>query len=91
MQNSVAEAVPCGRKARPPRSGLRDVTIAFRLGGGVTYTAVEKASLSVADGEFVAIVGSDRLRQVDAAQCRRRTAFAVARARRRFSARSSPI
>jgi len=36
---------------------LSDVTIAFRLGGGGSYTAVAGASLSVADGEFVAIVG----------------------------------
>jgi NitT/TauT family transport system ATP-binding protein len=36
---------------------LRDVTIAFRLANGGTYTAVEKASLDVADGEFVSIVG----------------------------------
>ena len=36
---------------------LRDVTISFRLGEGGVYTAVEKASLSVADGEFVTIVG----------------------------------
>lgn len=36
---------------------LKDVTITFRLGDGGTYTAVEQASLSVADGEFVSIVG----------------------------------
>ena len=36
---------------------LSDVTIAFRLAGGGSYEAVERASLSVADGEFVAIVG----------------------------------
>jgi NitT/TauT family transport system ATP-binding protein len=36
---------------------LVDVTVAFRLGGGATYTAVENASLAVGDGEFVAIVG----------------------------------
>src|SRR5436309_2664623 len=36
---------------------LRDLTVAFRLADGATYTAVERASLSVADGEFVAIVG----------------------------------
>jgi len=36
---------------------LRDATVAFRLADGRTYTAVEKASLDVADGEFVAIVG----------------------------------
>jgi NitT/TauT family transport system ATP-binding protein len=36
---------------------LADVTIAFRLADGGSYEAVERASLSVADGEFVAIVG----------------------------------
>ena len=36
---------------------LSDVSIAFRLAGGGTYTAVERATLNVADGEFVAIVG----------------------------------
>ncbi|PWB58679.1 MAG: mannosyltransferase [Bradyrhizobiaceae bacterium] len=40
-----------------PAVALGDVTIAFRLGGNAVYTAVEQASLSVADGEFVAIVG----------------------------------
>ena len=33
------------------------MTVAFRLADGGTYTAVEGTSLSVADGEFVAIVG----------------------------------
>jgi NitT/TauT family transport system ATP-binding protein len=36
---------------------LRDLTVAFRLADGAAYTAVERASLSVADGEFVSIVG----------------------------------
>jgi NitT/TauT family transport system ATP-binding protein len=36
---------------------LSDVSIAFRLAGGGGYTAVERATLNVADGEFVAIVG----------------------------------
>ena len=36
---------------------LADVTIAFRLADGGTYEAVEQATLNVADGEFVAIVG----------------------------------
>jgi NitT/TauT family transport system ATP-binding protein len=36
---------------------LSDVTIAFRLAGGRSYEAVQHASLDVADGEFVAIVG----------------------------------
>jgi NitT/TauT family transport system ATP-binding protein len=40
-----------------PAIALHDVTITFRLGKGVTYTAVSEATLSVADGEFVAIVG----------------------------------
>lgn len=57
MQDSVAEAVRSDAKPPAPAIGLADVTIAFRMGGGATYTAVEKASLSVADGEFVAIVG----------------------------------
>ncbi len=36
---------------------LAAVSIAFRLADGGSYTAVEQASLAVADGEFVAIVG----------------------------------
>jgi len=36
---------------------LDGTTVAFRLAGGRTYTAVETANLAVADGEFVAIVG----------------------------------
>jgi sulfonate transport system ATP-binding protein len=36
---------------------LQDATVAFRLAGGRVYTAVEKANLNVASGEFVAIVG----------------------------------
>jgi NitT/TauT family transport system ATP-binding protein len=36
---------------------LSDMSISFRLAGGGSYTAVERAALSVADGEFVAIVG----------------------------------
>lgn len=36
---------------------LEQTTVAFRLAGGRVYTAVDKADLAVADGEFVAIVG----------------------------------
>ena len=36
---------------------LGDVGVAFRIAGGGSYTAVERATLNVADGEFVAIVG----------------------------------
>ena len=41
----------------PTAVALEEATVAFRLGDGRVYTAVEKASLSVAQGEFVAIVG----------------------------------
>jgi NitT/TauT family transport system ATP-binding protein len=44
-------------KAENDAVTLRDVTIAFRLADGGTYTAVQNASLDVADGEFVSIVG----------------------------------
>src|SRR5215831_17902738 len=40
-----------------PAVTLRDLTVSFQLADGSTYTAVERASLSVADGEFVSIVG----------------------------------
>jgi NitT/TauT family transport system ATP-binding protein len=36
---------------------LDEVTVAFRLAGDRVYTAVERASLAVEHGEFVAIVG----------------------------------
>jgi NitT/TauT family transport system ATP-binding protein len=36
---------------------LTDVSVAFRLADGGSYVAVERATLDVADGEFVAIVG----------------------------------
>ena len=36
---------------------LEETKVAFRLGDGRLYTAVEKANLTVAQGEFVAIVG----------------------------------
>ncbi len=57
MGASAAEALPAGAKHAAPAVALHDVTITFRLGKGVTYTAVSDATLSVADGEFVAIVG----------------------------------
>src|SRR6516165_9324762 len=41
----------------PPAVALSQVTVTFRLAGGGTYPAVERASLAVAAGEFVAIVG----------------------------------
>jgi NitT/TauT family transport system ATP-binding protein len=41
----------------PPAVALAEVTVTFRLADGGAYPAVEGASLSVGDGEFVAIVG----------------------------------
>jgi sulfonate transport system ATP-binding protein len=51
-----------GDSGRPAPSGvhaitLANVTVAFRLADGGTYPAVERTCLSIADGEFVAIVG----------------------------------
>lgn len=43
--------------AAPTAVALQDATVAFRLAEGRVYTAVEKANLNVAPGEFVAIVG----------------------------------
>jgi len=41
----------------PKAVALEDATVAFRLSDGRVYTAVERAQLAVAQGEFVAIVG----------------------------------
>jgi NitT/TauT family transport system ATP-binding protein len=41
----------------PTAVALEDAKVAFRLADDRVYTAVEKAHLSVAQGEFVAIVG----------------------------------
>src|ERR1700693_5095810 len=41
----------------PTAVALQAATVAFRLADNRLYTAVEKASLGVAPGEFVAIVG----------------------------------
>src|SRR6266404_6176932 len=43
--------------AQPAAVVLDDATVAFRVAGDRVYTAVERANLSVAHGEFVAIVG----------------------------------
>jgi NitT/TauT family transport system ATP-binding protein len=41
----------------PTAVALEDTTVAFRLAAGRVYTAVEQANLTIAPGEFVAIVG----------------------------------
>src|SRR5215469_1821263 len=43
--------------AKAPAVALADVSIAFRLADRGMYEAVQHATLSVADGEFVSIVG----------------------------------
>jgi NitT/TauT family transport system ATP-binding protein len=45
-----------GKPAAVPVA-LADITIAFRLAGGASFTAVQGASLAVGEGEFIAIVG----------------------------------
>src|SRR6267154_2003224 len=52
----MAAASSAARAANAAVS-LSDVSVAFRLSDGGTYTAVERATLEVADGEFVSIVG----------------------------------
>src|SRR5712671_3786330 len=44
-------------KTTPTAVALDDATVAFRLADDRVYTAVERARLAVAHGEFVAIVG----------------------------------
>jgi NitT/TauT family transport system ATP-binding protein len=56
MADGIAAASNRAGAARPAVA-LGDVTVAFRLASGGLYTAVDRATLNVADGEFVAIVG----------------------------------
>jgi NitT/TauT family transport system ATP-binding protein len=57
MAEAVTSALDVRARGRPSAVALTDVTITFRLAGDTTYTAVERASLGVADGELVSIVG----------------------------------
>ena len=50
-------SAPAPAAARAPAIGLAGVTVSFWLAGHATFTAVEQATLTVADGEFVSIVG----------------------------------
>jgi NitT/TauT family transport system ATP-binding protein len=52
-----AAAARAALRAQAAAVTLAHCTIAFRLADGGAYTAVEGASLSVEDGEFVSIVG----------------------------------
>ena len=53
---AAGSSAPAATAAAPAVS-LKDVDVTFRLADGGAYTAVQRASLDVADGEFVAIVG----------------------------------
>jgi NitT/TauT family transport system ATP-binding protein len=53
---AAGSSAPAATAAAPAVS-LKDVDVTFRLADGGTYMAVQRASLDVADGEFVAIVG----------------------------------
>jgi NitT/TauT family transport system ATP-binding protein len=55
-QRMAGQGMAPGR-ASVPAVGLAGVTVSFRLAERAVFTAVERASLDVADGEFVAIVG----------------------------------
>jgi NitT/TauT family transport system ATP-binding protein len=59
VRNGGAKAaLDSNRLAAPPSAvTLAEISVAFRLADGGTYPAVERASLGVADGEFVTIVG----------------------------------
>jgi NitT/TauT family transport system ATP-binding protein len=57
VQQNDALQVGSGVHPASQAVALDNVTVAFRLTDGSTFTAVDRASLAVADGEFVAIVG----------------------------------
>ena len=59
LHDAVDQAARHGRQEPELTAAvsLADVTVAFRLADGRTYTAVSAASLNVAAGEFVSIVG----------------------------------
>ena len=53
----MAEGAAAQQDRQAAAVALSEVSVAFRLAGGGLYTAVERATLNVANGEFVAIVG----------------------------------
>jgi NitT/TauT family transport system ATP-binding protein len=53
----AAAANRAGNSSAAAAVALADVSVSFRLAAGGVYTAVKRATLNVADGEFVAIVG----------------------------------
>jgi NitT/TauT family transport system ATP-binding protein len=57
MTGTSAAVAGAEERDRAAAVSLKDVCITFHLADGGTYRAVESASLDVADGEFVSIVG----------------------------------
>src|ERR1043166_8527839 len=59
MAGAAAGAVEANTMPDPRTAAvaLSEVTVAFRVADRGIYTAVERATIEVADGEFVAIVG----------------------------------
>lgn len=57
MAENAAAAAIHSERTSSAAVALSDVVVAFRLADGGAYTAVERATLHVAEGEFVAIVG----------------------------------
>jgi NitT/TauT family transport system ATP-binding protein len=57
MSQQGGKCVQAGVTAGSTAVALDDATVAFRLADSRIYTAVEKAQLTVEQGEFVAIVG----------------------------------
>ncbi|MFL6798243.1 MAG: ABC transporter ATP-binding protein [Xanthobacteraceae bacterium] len=55
--NTAPPSLATGSTIARPAISLADVAVTFRLANGDTYPAIARTSLSVADGEFVAIVG----------------------------------
>src|SRR6476619_1466928 len=57
QRGCMAAATSAAAAAGATAVSLADVSVTFRLADGGADTAVERATLEVADGEFVAIVG----------------------------------
>ena len=57
MADGIAASNRAGKSSAAAAIALGGVSVAFRLADDDVYTAVDRTTLNVADGEFVAIVG----------------------------------
>ena len=57
MTEIGTSGISSSMRAGAPAIALRDIAVTFRLADKVVYPAIKSTSLSVTDGEFVAIVG----------------------------------